>query len=287
MKKDKLVSIALLLIAGIIAGPQNLLNELSLANYSLLAMGLFAGLLVSVLEAFKNVFIIRESVESSIESMQAMPQISITSQGNEQLIQTASSFVEGIKKGFVKASGKAMLVFYKVLDFGVKAIAAFCGLIYLIFPFVELLGLWIILSTVYLLVVFKFSDVVGRIFPFAGSGTDRSKKTLIGYGLMSLSAWVLSSVALWAFFRAFGVQFDVVAFFFLTALFATLSLAPFTFDGIGLIELVGMGTFGVLGAPLAVGFLALVLWEGSKLLGDLIVSFLPERRNVKDLEKYR
>jgi hypothetical protein len=94
-------------------------------------------------------------------------------------------------------------------------------------------------------------------------------------------------MALWAFFQAFGMSIDLLAFFFLAALFATLSLVPFTFDGVGAIELIGMGAFSVLLAPLAVSFLCLLAWEVSKLVGDFLVTLLPERGIKKeDLSEY-
>lgn len=287
MKFDKAVSVFLLFLALLIAGFDGVSQVIGQVSYPILAMGFFAGLLVSIIESFKSIFIIRESVESTMESMRSMPQITIVSDGNEQIIQRAASWMESIKKGLTKTMGKAMLVFYKIADFGVKAIAGLCGLIYLAFPMFELLGLWIILSTVFLLVVFKFSSLFARFLPFAGSRSERSKKTLAGFGLLSLSAWILSSVSLWAFFRAFGIQVELVGLFFLTALFATLSLTPFTFDGIGVIEFVGMGAFSVLGVPIAVSLLCLLAWEVSKLVGDFLVTILPEQSITKeDLSKY-
>jgi len=101
-------------------------------------------------------------------------------------------------------------------------------------------------------------------------------------------AWASSVLCLWFFLQAFGIYGNVLGLFFLVGLFAVLSLTPFTFDGIGIIELVGMFALSILGISLAVGFASLVLWEVSKLIGDYITSRTTNKGTYQaSLEEFR
>lgn len=283
LSQDKALSGFLVLVGFLVAGWAGF--GVIMLDYRLVVIGVLLGVLASVLEFLKEALILKESIKGSFESMQGMPGLTITSTGNQEFVQRVGSWVSRIQTGITKTMGKVMLVFYKVSDFGVKALAGLCGLIYILFPRVELLGLWIILSAILLAFLSKFSGLFGMLSPLGR--TERSKRMVLVFSFFSLSAWVAYALSLWAFFMAFGVEIGLVAFFFFSALFAVLSLTPFTFDGIGVIELIGMGLFYALSAPLAIGFMGLLFWEVSKLMGDFAVSLIPEKRVTEDLSEYR
>lgn len=275
MEQDKLVSLVLLLLALLVALSNNLLSVVMDVNLTLIIPGIVLGIVASIMEYSKSKFLVEKSAEGSFRYLQIMPTITIT--GDEQLVQRMVSRIYG---GISKTVGKAILVIFKLVEFGLKAIAGFCGLIFIFAPRVELLGLWIILSALFLAIISK----LGGLFGFF----EHFKEAISKAGVLMFGAWASSTLCLWFFFQAFSTYANILGIFFLIGLFAILSLTPFTFDGIGIIELIGMFAFSVLGISLAVGFSSLVLWEVSKLIGDFIVSkTMKVKRYQRGLEEFR
>lgn len=275
IEQDKLVSLVLLLIALLLALLESLLSVIKSINFVFIALGVIFGVMASILEHSKSKFLVEKSAEGSFRYFQIMPTITIT--GDEQLIQ---KMVSRIYSGISKTVGKAILVIFKLVEFGLKAIAGFCGLIFIFVPRVELFGLWIILSTLFLTIISKLGNLFGLFEHF--------KEAIGKSGILMFGAWASSVLCLWLFFQAFGTYVDILGIFFLTGLFAILSLIPFIFDGIGIIELVGMFSFNILGVSLAVGFLSIVLWEVSKLIGDFLISKIVRTEKYQtSLEEFR
>ncbi|MCD6414224.1 MAG: hypothetical protein J7L23_01190 [Candidatus Diapherotrites archaeon] len=275
MERDKLASILLLLAALSIAITNNPLEVLRDANLLLLVPGILFGVIATVMDYSKSNFLVKKSAEGSLEYVQVLPNITIS--GSEQLVQKMASW---IYTGISKTMGKAILVVFKLIELGLKAIAALCGLIFIVFPRVELLGLWIVLATIFLLVISKIVALVGFFEHFKGAITRA--------GVLMFGAWASSVLCLWLLLAGFGIQTSALGLFFIIGLLELLSMTPFTFDGVGVIELVGMGALAVAGVPLAASFMALLLWEASKFTGDYIISKLTTAKNYHMvLDRYR
>jgi hypothetical protein len=294
MKQDKYVSGALILVALAVAGPMQVWETAQGVIPVLLLAGVLLGVLASVLNAFKSKFLVKKITLESLEyarDLNASSNIQVT--GNEQVMNMLSKFKQGFTKEVGKTVGKAVLISSRVMEFGLLVIGGFCALVFFFFRVSELFGLWIILSTVFLVVLFKFSDLFAFFLPSRQSFSSKTKQTLAWTGLMGVGVWVLSCFELWFLFESLsqvipganGFFPTLTGLFFAYGLFTVFSLTPFTFDGIGVIEIVGMLWFWLLGVPMAAGLVCLLVLDASKLLGDFSVSLLPPEK--ADFSKYR
>lgn len=273
-----------------------------LVSAAYLAAAVAAGLLAAFIDSYRIKVLIEEGAKSTVEYMSVQKPISVaygTPMGGQSVLgmQMAEQMMFGLQKRMTKAMGKSLLAFEKVVEVAVKAIAALCGIALLAGGFIGLdpafaLGLWIILATLAVTALMKMSGffsfafgLVSQSFVPLNSYTGKAKQLIAAVAAAGIAAWLLYSVQWLVVMKAFGSDANMIAVFLLYALVWLFSFAPSSVMGIGWMEIAAVLLLPLAGANAAAVFLAVVVWEITRLVGGFASYRLLEKK--QDLSAYK
>ncbi|MBN3037133.1 MAG: flippase-like domain-containing protein [Candidatus Diapherotrites archaeon] len=297
VRQEVLFSGLLIVVAFLYVGLETAFQTLFSAQLHLLAAALLVGALASLLDTFKSNLLIREGAETTMEYVRETftPTIEV-GVGSMSIMQR---MLDGFRMRMTKTLGKTILVLAKAIDLLLKSTAALCGFGMVITSILGLglnegffIGLWIVLSTILLMIALKFSGSIGvfvSLISFAPpvnmhQYTERTKKLLVTVSAASMMVWVLHALELWVLFNAFGTQPSILAVFLITSFLTLLSLAPLTLDGLGLTELFATLVFPTIGVPAAAALLGTVMLETVRATADAAVTAATRK---SELARYR
>ncbi|MFC2175329.1 hypothetical protein ACFLQ2_05730 [archaeon] len=299
MNTEYAVTAFLVAAAGMLALGSGI-PQLVSAEY--LALAVVAGLLAAFIDAYRIKVLIEEGAKSTVEYMSVQKPINVTfnaPMGGQSVLgtQTVEQMVFGLQKQMTKAMGKSLLAFEKVVEVSVKAIAAFSGIALLAGGFVGIeptfaLGLWMILSTLAVTALMKMSGffsfafgLVSQSFVPLNSYTGKAKQLIAAIAGAGIAAWLLYSVQWVVVMAAFGSDANLIAVFLLYALVWLFSFAPYSVMGIGWMELAAVLVLPLAGASAGAVFLAVIVWEMTRLAGGFASYRLLEKQ--QDLSHYK
>ena len=256
-----------------------------------------AGLFASFIDAYRMKVLIEEGAKSTVEYMSVQKPVVVSYGIGSQMVEQA---LMGFQKHMTKAMGKSLLAFENVIELAVRGLAGMCGLVLLAGHYIGLdpffaLGLWVILATLAVTALMKMSGVfsfafglVSRSFVPLNSYTKKAKELIAAVATANCASWLLFAMQWWLVMFAFGKGTSVIGVFLLYALVTLFAFAPYSIDGIGWMELVAVIILPLLGASAAAVFIAVVLWEITRLVGNSIsVWLLTMHSQKKAAVKYR
>ena len=286
MKPEYALTALFLALAGFIALADGLPSVLS---WEMIAVGIFTGLIASFIDSYRTKVLIEEGAKSTVEYMSVQQPITIRYGIGSQMVE---QMMHGFQQQMTKAMGKSLLAFENVIELAVKMIGALCALLLFFVDPTFVLGLWIILSTIAVTALMKISGVFSFAFGLVSNSivplssyTDKSKQLITAITAASCASWLLFAMQWWLGLNAFGSSESVLTVFFLYALITTLALLPYTIEGIGAMELVAVLLFPFLGISAAHAFIAIVIWQITRLVGNSASVWVLQRR--QDLSQFR
>ena len=264
-----------------------------LVSWQLVVAGVAAGLFASFIDAYRIKVLIEEGAKSTVEYMGVQKPIIVSYGIGSQMVEQA---LMGFQRHMTKAMGKSLIAFEKVVELAVGLTAALSALTLLagLGKFFAL-GLWIVLATLAVTALMRMSGVfsfafglVSRSFVPLNSYTKKAKELISVVATANCASWLLFAMQWWLVMLALGSRVSVVSTFLLYALVVLFAFAPYSIDGIGWMELVAVIAIPLIGATAAAAFIAVVLWEITRLVGNSAsVWLLTQRSRKRAAAKYR
>ena len=287
MRTEYAVSALLVGLAGAFA----LANGIpTLLGWQLVVGGIAAGLFASFIDAYRIKVLIEEGAKSTVDYMSVQKPVVVSYNIGSQMVEQA---LMGFQRHMTKAMGKSLIAFEKVVELAVLSTAALSGLVLVGGHYAGLgpsfaLGLWIVLATLAVTALMKMSGVfsfafglVSRSFVPLNSYTKKAKELISAVAAASCASWLLFAMQWWLVMLGFGSRVSVIGVFLLYALVVLFAFAPYSIDGVGWMELAAVVVLPLIGASAAAVFVAVVLWEITRLVGNSASVWLLARRSRK------
>ncbi len=245
-------------------------------NPYLLVFGILLAFYSSFIRLYKSNLLVRFAAERSVRESFVPP---ITIQTPEMMMQVGMGGFGSIIGRFL---GRGYILASRVMELVLLLSGMFVSSIYLLFvhfgrldplPF---LGAWLLIVGVILMIISKF--------PLLSEFTHGD--ALI-FGLLDVARWGMDSLAIWAIILGLGYSINVLSLFLVLSIILGLEKIPLALYGLGQNEFIGEVLLSILSLPMGIGFIAILLWDVSRLVSSIILTMgynsLSIRRQMRRL----
>lgn len=236
----------------------------------LLVLGFLLAGYAMFIRMYKSQLLVRFAAVESVQQSVMPPMIVETPNMTMQIE------LGGFGSAIGKFLGKGYILASRVIEIMVLSSAAIVAFLFLIFvyfgrsnplPFIGawllLVGiLWMILSRIPMLNVFTHGDA-------------------LVFGLLDVTRWAVDSLSLWVFLMGIGYSVNPVSLFLVLSILLLLEKIPSSYYGFGQNELLGEIIINVFGISMGPAFIALFMWDVSRLVASALMSASLENMQMR------